>query len=292
MTEAVCLVDAHARIGESPVWCARERVLYWIDIYGPALYRYDPATGENRAWPMPEPIGCIAVREGGGLIAGMRSGFAFIDLETGAVTPLHDPEADDPGTRLNDGRCDRRGRMWAGSMVEDRGRADGALWRYDPDGACHRMLGGLIISNGLAWSPDDSTMYHCCTRTRTVHAYDFDIEAGTVSNKRIFFTTDDTKGEGRPDGAAVDAEGCYWSARYDGWRLVRHDPDGIEMRIVEMPVAAVTMCAFGGDDLDLLYVTSASQRLTDADLKSQPQAGGLFALDVGVKGLPEPRFAG
>jgi L-arabinonolactonase len=287
-----CVVKNPSVVGECPIWCQREQVLYWIDIYAPAIFRFDPATGENRRWDMPEAVGSIGFRESGGLIAGMASGFCFVDLETGALSPIVDPEAGDPGTRLNDGRCDRAGRFWAGSMAEAVDRPVGALYRLEPDLSCHKAFGGFLCSNGLAFSPDDRVLYHADTRGRSVFAYDFDIETGRVGNKRLFCTTDDRLGEGRPDGACVDEEGCYWSARCDGWRVVRHAPDGRVIRVVDVPVATVTMCAFGGEKLDILYVTTATDGRPPEDLTDQPLAGSLFAVDVGVRGLPEPRFAG
>jgi sugar lactone lactonase YvrE len=290
MSDAVCVLDAKASLGESPVWCPEQRALYWVDINEPAIHVLHPDTGATRRWTMPEQVGCIALRRTGGIVAGLRTGFAFVDPQTGTVTPLHNPEPGRPGNRLNDGRCDRRGRFWAGSIVDSLNRPDGGLYRFDPDRSCRQMVDGIGCSNGLAWSPDDRIMYHADSRAGAVWAYDFDADAGTIANRRLF--AEPKPGEGLPDGAAVDAEGCYWSARYDGWRLVRHAPDGREILVVAMPVQLVTMCAFGGDRLDVLYVTSARQRLSPEQLAKQPQAGGIFALDIGVRGLPEPRFAG
>ena len=292
MPKVECIVDNRSIVGECPVWCPRERVLYWIDIYAPAIFRYDPATGENRRWAMAEPVGSIALRESGGLVAAMASGFCYIDLETSAVTPIVDPEPDDPGTRLNDGRCDRAGRFWAGSMAEAVDRPVGALYRLDPNLSCHKAFGGFLISNGLAFSPDDRILYHADTRARSVFAYDFDLETGGVANKRLFCTSDDRLGEGRPDGACVDEEGCYWSARCDGWRVTRHAPDGRVIGQVDLPVAVPTMCAFGGENLDVLYITTATDGKAPEALSDQPLAGSLFACEPGVRGIPEPRFAG
>ena len=240
MTEVSCIFPAGARVAESPVWCVEERALYWTDIYAPAVCRLDPETGANTRWLMPAAVGSIALRRAGGIVAAGAGGFYFLDPETGAVETLHDPEPDRPSNRLNDGRCDRRGRFWAGSMDESLRAATGALYRFDPDRRCHRMVDDLIVSNGLAFSPDDRVLYHADTRRFAVYAYDFDVETAAIANKRVFFETAD--GEGRPDGAAVDAEGCYWSARYDGWGVVRHDPAGRVMSRIDIPVAAAT-CA-------------------------------------------------
>src|SRR5262249_31189496 len=161
---------------------------------------------------MPEPIGTAALRKQGGAIVALRSGFAFLDLDSGAITKLHNPEPDKPGNRLNDGRCDRAGRFWVGSMVEAFDSANGALHRFDPDRSCHRMVGDITCSNGLAFSPDDKVMYHSDTKRGNVMAYDFDIDTGAIRNPRVFATMQ--PGEGFPDGAAVDEEGCYWLARF------------------------------------------------------------------------------
>jgi sugar lactone lactonase YvrE len=288
MSEATCVVDICARIGECPVWVPEEQALYWAEIYKPALHRFHPATGATRTWPLPEPIGSFALRRGGGIVTGLRTGFAFLDLATGAVETVASPESNKPMNRLNDGRCDRRGRFWAGSMVEGMKGSDATLYRLDLDRSCHAMVGGLAVSNGLAWSPDDKVMYHADSPRSIVWAWDFDIDTGAIHNRRVFAET--APGEGFPDGAAVDAEGCYWSARFKGWRLVRHAPDGREIQVVKLPVENPTMCAFGGEKLDVLYVTSGAEGVTD--FAQQPHAGGVLALDVGVRGLPEPRFAG
>jgi L-arabinonolactonase len=290
MSEAACVVDLRAEVTESPVWVPEERALYFVDIYKPAIHRLDPESGALETWPMAEPVGCVALRRDGGLVAGFRSGFGFVDLATGGVEMIAAPEPERPGNRLNDGRCDRRGRFWAGSMVEALDLNDAALHRLDPDRRCRRMVGDIICSNGLAWSPDDRTMYHADSRQSTVWAWDFDLETGGIRNRRVFAQS--RAGEGRPDGAAIDEEGCYWSARYDGWRIVRHAPDGREIATIAMPVRSPTMCAFGGRDLDILYVTSAGQKPADGQPRDHAQAGGVFALDVGARGLREPRFAG
>jgi sugar lactone lactonase YvrE len=290
MTDVSPVLNKGFTLTESPVWSPDEGALYFVDIYGPAVWRFDPASGNARSWPMPEPVGSIALRERGGVIAATASGFCFIDTETGSIEPLLDPEQDKPANRFNDGRCDRAGRFWAGTMVEKGNDPDAALYRFNPDRSCRRMVDKLCVSNGLAWSPDDRIMYHSDSRQSTVWAYDYDIETGAIDDRRIFATM--MSGEGRPDGAAVDEEGCYWSARYDGWRIVRHNHAGHEIQVIKTPIANPTMIAFGGPNLDVMYVTSASRGLPPDKLAQQPNAGGIFALEPGVRGLPEPRFAG
>ena len=286
----VCVLDARARTGESPVWVPEEQALYWSDIPGRTLNRFDPATGANRVWPMPEEVGSFALREGGGLVAALRSGVAFIALDRGRIEPLVDPEADRPENRFNDGRCDRQGRFWAGTMNEPRDARSGALYRLDPDLRHHRVADDVMVANGLAFSPDDRVMYWSDSRALTIWAFDFDAASGEVANRRIFARL--APHQGGPDGAAVDAEGGYWSACYRGSRVMRFRPDGTIERKIRLPVSRVTMCAFGGPDLRTLYITSARGGLSASELEREPQAGGIFALAVDVQGLPEPRFKG
>lgn len=287
--EIRCVVEARNRLGEVPVWDVAEQALYWVDIEEKRLQRFTPATGVVEQWTMPERIACFALRERGGLIVAFASGFAFLDLATGAVERLAAPDAD-PGNRFNDGKCDRRGRFWAGTMDDGLTCHSGGLFRLDPDLGCRRMADGIGISNSLAWSPDDRVMYFADTLDRTIYRYDFDIETGAIANRRVFATTHDRPGN--PDGSTIDAEGYLWNAEWDGWAVVRYAPDGRVDRVIELPVQKPTSCMFGGPDLATLYVTSAVWDLSGAALARQPLAGGLFAIDVGVRGLPEPRFAG
>ena len=278
-------------IGECPRWDEREQCLYWTDINGQAIRRYNPASGAVESFEMPEPVGCFSLRENGGIVAGTRTGFAFIDVENGGFERLTNPLPDDPAYRMNDGRADHGGRFWAGSLRTP--LADqpvGKLYRLDPDLSVHEMRGGLIGPNGMAFAPHGCTMYWSDSRQDKIWAADFDIDRGTISGERIFYENDLT--EGRPDGAAVDAEGYYWIAYVQGWRVMRIAPDGVVERVIGLPVQRPTMCAFGGVDLDTLFVTSATYPLPDNFKPKQPLAGSLFAIDVGVKGFIEPRFKG
>jgi L-arabinonolactonase len=292
MSEKVqCVLRHPALVGECPRWHPVEQRLYWVDIYEPSLNRFDPATGKNERWMMPERIGCFAFRNGGGIIAGMQSGIAFFELKEPVVPQrVFEFEPDNPDSRFNDGRCDHAGRFWAGTMLESLDRRVGVLWRFDPDGRCQRMVDNLICPNGLAFSPDGRTMYHSDSRQDYVFAWDLDAKTGDISNQRVFLAMDMT--EGRPDGAAVDAEGYYWICHVNGWRVARYSPGGEIDRVIGLPVQRPTMCAFGGKNLDVLYVTSATYPLSKAALRKQPLAGSLFAIDVGVRGQPEPFFAG
>lgn len=286
-----CIQDCRCITGESPVWSETEGALYWVDIHGCRLYRLHAATGAVREWTLPSYVGSLGLRAAGGLVLALRNGLHRFEPESEALSLIAHPEGDRPGNRFNDGRCDPRGRFWAGTMGAGPERGPtGSLYRFEPDGAWERVRTGLQTPNGLAFSPDERTLYHTDSRTRTVLAFDFDPESGTIGNERPFFSTGPD--EGAPDGAAVDTEGCYWSAQFGGWRVARYTPEGRLERIIELPVAQVTMCAFGGPDRRTLYITSASEHFGEADRREQPLAGGLFAVEVDATGLPEPRFAG
>jgi sugar lactone lactonase YvrE len=288
--ELRCALPARALLGEGPLWDPLDRALYWVDIKRREVHRFDPARGHDTWWPTPEEVGSLARRAGGGLVVALRSGFHFLDPETGAVRAVARPEPDRPENRFNDGKPDRRGRFWAGSMHDHEKAPTGALYRLDPDGACRRMVDGVICSNALCWSPDGRTMYHADTIRRVVWAWDSDPDHGEIANRRVFARL--TGDEGAPDGATVDAEGFVWLAHWDGWRLTRRDPAGRIERVLRLPVQRPTCPAFGGPALDVLYVTSATIGLSAEALAEQPWAGGILALDPGVRGLPEARFRG
>lgn len=292
--EIECVVDAKSECGESPVWCPIEQRLYWVDIDGKVLHRFDPETGGDETWPMPEEIGCIALRRSGGLLAGMRSGYFSVDLDTGALTRLGDPEPDKPDNRFNDGAVDPAGRFWAGTMrMAGAGPADdGVLYRIDPDHACRAVLNRLWTPNGLAFCPDGRRMYlsDSNAQVQTIWTFDYDTDDGVARNRRVFATTHDLAG--RPDGGAVDADGCYWMAGVGGWQLVRFTPTGEVDRIIDLPVERPSKIAFGGSNLDVMYVTSIRRNITSGTLDRQPRAGGLFAVRAGVAGVATPRFAG
>lgn len=242
--EVVCVVDAKNKLGEVPVWDVAEQALYWVDIEGALLQRFHPATGSVRRWEMPERLCALALREKGGLVIALASGFAFFDLETGAIQRLAAPEAHLPGNRMNDGKCDRRGRFWAGTMDDSLKDRTAALYRLDPDLCCHRMETGIGISNSLAWSPDNRTFYYADSLVKTIFAYDFDLDTGAIRNRRVL--ADCRHLPGTPDGSTIDAEGFLWNAHWDGWKLVRYAPNGRVDREVKLPVQKPTSCMFGG----------------------------------------------
>ena len=285
------LLDAGALLGESPRWHADEARLYWVDIDACRIHRTDPASGHDEVMQLDGPVGCIAPRRGGGLIAALRAGCALIDEWGAAPRAFGEPVlADKPHQRFNDGCVDAAGRFWVGSLTADKPKRDATLYRVDPDGAITPVIGGLMTSNGAAFSPDGRTFYHADTPTHRIDAYSVDPATGALGARRTFHQF--AEGGGRPDGAAVDAEGCYWSALWDGWRIVRLSPAGELLETVEMPVQRPTMIAFGGADMRTAFVTSAGKNLTDAERAGQPHAGGVFTFRVDVPGGVAPLFAG
>lgn len=294
---AELIVDARHGVGESPVWQAAEQALYWVDIPGRTLNRWRAEDGSHTTWAADEQLACLA-RHGDGWVAGMESGIFALRPEADgrlAQTLLARIPHSQPGMRLNDGRCDRQGRFWTGSMLMDmaQGASVGALYRLDsaqPGQTLAAHLDGLVVPNGIAFSPDGRTMYLSDSHAsvRRVWAFDYDTRTGTPSNRRLFI--DMNPFPGRPDGAAVDADGCYWICGNDAGLVHRFTPDGRLDRSLAVPVKKPTMCAFGGPGLRTLFV--ASIRPQGIDLSDQPLAGGVFALNPGVAGLAEPSFQG
>jgi sugar lactone lactonase YvrE len=285
-----CALDIKASLGECPVWSVDEQALYWVDINAPSLNRFDPATGLNAAWPMPQSIGCFALRKQGGFVVALRDGIWLASRNGTLERKVADAPYDPAHHRFNDGRADAKGRFWAGSMNENRDASTAALYRFDADTRLTPVVRNMTISNGLAFSPDGRTMYHADTPKLEVDAYDFDIDAGTIANRRVFARF--TGATDRPDGGAVDSEGFYWSAFYRGGKVVRLSPQGERVAEYAVPAMCPTMCAFGGLDLKTLYVTSARQMREPDELVRLPLSGGIFAMRVDAPGMPEPKFAG
>ncbi len=287
MTEVDCLLRWDALLGEVPLWSARDRLLYWVDIRAPALHGLDLATGKNLTWPMPEQIGAAAIHAQGGLLMALASGLSRFDPATGSLTSIQPIEADIATSRLNDGRCDRQGRFWVGSMDRSTPEARGSLYRYDPDGTLHRMIGDIEVPNGLAFSPDGATLHFCDSPTRRLTVHPLDPATGTLGAPRLFA---ESTAPGVPDGAVTDAEGGLWVAQFDGARVTRYTQEGRVDRVIPLPVPRPTACCFGGDGLDTLFITSARINLPDAALQDAPLSGSVFAIRPGVRGLPEPEF--
>lgn len=298
-----CILECENHLGEGPVWDVEEGRLYWVDGTGrrvgkPAIWRMDPKTGKVENWTLDKDIGALALRKDGGAVMALADGFYFFDFETGKEELIVEIEADQPRSRLNDGKCDRRGRFFAGGMDDKEELGICGLWRLDPDLSVTRVEEGIICTNGPCWSPDDKTFYLADTFQGEFWAYDYDIETGNISNRRVFASYEDDPGVA--DGSTVDEEGCMWNAQVIGGDLVRYAPDGSVERRIGMPVKNITSVNFGGNDLDVLYVTSMARVKHPAvhdmfaqEVKPQFLAGGLFAVTgLGIRGVPEPRFAG
>ncbi len=282
--QATQLIDIPLGCGEGPTWSAQENALWFVDILAPALFRLDAASNAIRRFAMPSAIGSFGLATGGRLIVALKDGVYWFDPRTEALTLLCRPEPDKPQNRLNDGKVGPDGRFWVGSM-DDRPEKEAiaSLYRIDISGRCDRMVEGLTVSNGLAWAPDGRTMFHSDSRQKFVNAYDYDVKDGAISNRRTIRVLEEA--DGRPDGAACDAEGYYWSAGVSAGVLNRIAPDGRIDRKVVLPVASPTMPCFAGPDLKTLYVTSLT-----TDRLGPRQAGTLIRIEVDVPGAPVARF--
>lgn len=282
-----------AGIGECPLWDADRQRLYWIDIPGRRMLRNDAAGRFDRDWALPHGVGSFALREGGGMVVAWAAGLGLIDPEAGEFTDIPSGAAgvgpDFALERFNDGACDRRGRFWAGTLARNLKDPVGHLYRIDPDLSVHRMADGLVLSNGIAWSLDDRTLYHCDSGLCAVFRYPFDVAAGTIGERQVFADFGTRAGRrsarGRPDGCTVDAEGYLWVAAVEAGELLRFDPSGRLAGSLKFPVMTPTSMAFGDSDLRSLYVTSLRR-----EGQAEEDAGRLFALRPGVAGVPEPRF--
>jgi len=287
------LLPSQNQLGEGPLWDHRQQTLYWVDIARSMVLSYHPASGERSIFVFNEKMTALGLRARGGFVAAVRNGFAFWNgdsVELDSAAPVED---EPPDNRFNDGAVDPGGRFWAGTMFAGpvlQPVSPGSLYRLDAALSVKCMQGGLTISNGIGWSPDNRTMYLTDTLRRLIYSYEFDLSSGEIANRRIFTTVPEEAGV--PDGLTVDSEGCLWSACWGGWRLRRYDPQGSLEREVRLPVECPTSCTFGGESLNVLYITSAWIDLYPAQRKQQPWAGDVFCLEPGVKGLPANLFAG
>lgn len=298
-----CVVAESNELGEGPLWDDQAGVLYWVDGVGrrvgrPSIWRLDPRTGQTRHWSLDHDVGAMALRQDGNAVLALDDGFYFFDFTTSKLELIQKIDADEPRSRLNDGKCDRRGRFLAGGMDDKEEHGLCSLWRLDPDLSVTRLESGIICSNGPCWSPDDETFYFADTFQQIMWAYDYDLATGTLANRRDFASTKNDPGFF--DGSTVDAEGFIWNALVIGGDLIRYAPDGEVERRIGMPVKNITSLIFGGPKLDEIYVTSMARvrhPATHAHFAQQqlPQfgAGSLFRIrGLGIQGLPEPRFAG
>ena len=279
-------------LGESPLWHPREQALYWCDIPGHRLNRFDPRSGALSRWQFETDLGSIAPTLDGGMLLAMRDGLWRLDFASGERRRLAEPPYDPKLERFNDGKCDPQGRFWVGTIYEPRDAQKASLHCWS-GGKLVQRAGQVTVANGLAWSPDGRTMYWTDTKAHTIYAFDFEPASGELSGQRVFARfplkqdgqpLDDYGG--RPDGAAVDAEGCYWVAMFEGQRLLRLSPAGEVLREVVLPVRCATMPCFGGPDLKTIYITTSREKRPAAELAAQPWAGCVLALDVDVPGLP------
>ena len=300
MVDIRLLVDSHNQLGEGPVWDVKEQRLYWIDIAAAEIWSCTADGGDAKIFYVPSHIGAMALRETGGAVLALADGFSLYDFETQRLTHIGDPEADEPENRMNDGKVDRRGRFIAGYMCYDHDRQNAvqgqrpvrnsSLYRLDPDLSIDRLESGIKCTNGPCWSPDNRTFYFADSYDKLMYAYDYDIDTGNVANRRVF--ADTLEYPGTFDGLTVDSEGYIWSAHVFGGRIIRYAPNGSIDRMIPFPLRNPTSVMFGGPNLDILYVTSMAHPIKGVPQR-EPHAGGVYAVyGLGVRGLPEPRFAG
>ena len=289
MNECKLVIDVKAKLGEGPIWDSEKQVLYWVDILGQNLHIYDPVSKINNTVSIGQYVSTVVPRSAGGVALTTQNGFFSLDLDSEELQPIADPERNMPDNRFNDGKCDAAGRFWAGTMAMNGSGPNGSLYCLDLDGSVRKVLGGISISNGIAWSLDNSRMYYVDSATKQVAAFDYDIHSGTVANRRVII--DLSEGNAFPDGITIDAEGMIWVALWDGYRVERWNPDtGELLQTVSVPTAKVSACAFGGRDLDELYITTARENMSADQLEKEPMAGCVFSVKVGVKGIPGNSF--
>lgn len=284
---AELVLDSRAELGEGPHWDIAGGELLWVDIPAGAVHRFDPTTGEDRSFAAGQLVGAAVPRAAGGFALALRESFAVVDETGGALQVLAPVEADRPETRMNDGACDSAGRFWAGTASVTEDAPSGSLYRLSPGGKLTTMLTGVTISNGIGWSPDDSVMYYIDTPTQLLEAFDFDAVEGTISGRRTVAEIDPA--DGHPDGLTVDADGCIWVALWEGSAVRKYTPAGELAGIVDVPAARPTSCAFGGPELDVLYITTARKSLGRF---RRSNGGGVFAVRTGSRGFPSHPFAG
>jgi sugar lactone lactonase YvrE len=280
--------------GESPIWHAQESALYWVDIPGKTVHRLHPASGKHSSWRMASEPSAIAADVDNNLVVATRNGFVYLNTSSGEMEDMVAAPYDTKVMRFNDGRVDPAGRFWVGTMYEPRDQAKAEMYVLDKGQLRQAWSGGMTNSNGLAWTPDGKTMFHADTTSHRIDVYDYDVASGTHSNGRnlVTFEADKTTGTygGRPDGAAMDSEGNYWIAMYEGARLLKLTPGGELLQQIDLPVRCPTAVAFGGPDLRTLYVTSAAGGRSPEELAQYPHSGKVLAFAVDVAGLEQPEY--
>lgn len=285
------ILNVGAIVGEGSSWDEDNHLLYWIDIDGKKVHIYDPTARTDKEIKLDQYIGAIVPRRSGNAVVAMHNGFYFLDLEEGQLNFISDPESDKPNNRFNDGKCDIHGRFLAGTMPLDEKDPVGSLYCLEIDHSVRKLIGDVTISNGIAWSPDSKIMYYIDTRTKRVDAFDYDVKSGNISNRRTVVQIPENVGG--PDGMTSDSEGMIWVAHWGGWQVSRWNPyTGKQIGTIHVPVERVSSCVFGGTNLDELYITTARRGLNADELKKQPDAGGVFRIAVGIKGMPTYKYAG
>ena len=293
-----CIYRARSALSESALWSPKEKVLYWLDQMRPELHRLDPATGEDRRIEidLPAQLGGLVPRTNGGMALAASDGISLLGADLQSRRTLTNPIAALPKASFNDAKCDRQGRLWAGTTDRMESEKIGCLYRIDPDGTATCFADGFVCSNGPSFSPDGRIIYHTRSHERAIYAYDIALDTGRASSPRVFATIEADAGV--PDGSTVDAAGYLWSTHWGGWRITRYAPDGRVERVIQMPVKSPTSCAFGGAAMETLFVTSASIEfengrwvyMDEAGFAAAPMAGAIFAIETGIRGLPEPVF--
>ena len=291
MSEIEHLISVQDEVGETPIWIPDEQAMYWIDLEGSAVHRYDPTAGERTDWALDVAVTALGRRASGGWILATKTGLVFWDQQTNATEFIVDPVADQEAMRFNDTAVDRQGRLVAGTAnVQDFDAPDGVIYRLDPDLSLHEIDDGYAISNGMGFSPDGKILYVTDMFHNRIVALDYDTGSGATSNKRTFVEVPaDT---GLPDGLTVDADGFVWSAHWAGSRVTRYDPDGAIERQITMPVTNATCLGFGGAEMNELYIATAWFFMSDKERQAQPRAGDMFRIKTDITGLVEPQFAG
>lgn len=292
MDTAVELVfDAKAALGEGPAWDDRRGKLVWVNILEGSVHEYDPVTGESHSFQTGQLVGAAVPSTDGGYVLALHHGFYRYRHGSSQPELICDPEGPDTVNRFNDGKCDPAGRVWAGTMGMHGEQGTGALYRLDLDGTVTKMIDGVTCSNGIAWSPDEKTMYYIDTPTRQVVAYDYDQESGDIRNHRVAVHV--APEDGMPDGMAIDEEGMLWVAHWGGSQVIRYHPgEGTILERIPVPASQTTSCAFGGPNLDELYITSARIGISEQELTQTPAAGGLFRIKTKVRGAKLSYYKG
>jgi sugar lactone lactonase YvrE len=288
---AELVLDAKAMLGEGSIWHPEENKLYWVDIEGKALHIYDPVSNEDKQFPVNARIGTVVPVQGGGALVALQNGIYKMNTKTGKLSFVNNPLPDTTNLRFNDGKCDPAGRFWVGTMALDSRRKGGVLYRMDKDKSIHQVLDSVSISNGIVWTADKKTMYYNDTPTGTIQAFDYDDKTGTITNRRVAVRI--PRGNGAPDGMTIDADGNLWVALWGGGIVGKFNPvSGELLQKVKVPAPNVSSCAFGGKNLETLYITTARAWVNADKLKEFPLSGGLFLVKPGVRGVPAEFYKG